>query len=110
MARGRKKRGHEGGRLTEFAGEVADGFVAHGFTTERYLREVTLPAIERVLVDFGGQPHLGKWTRLRAHDLRRLHGDRFDRFDAVRRTQDPEGKFMNDALRALFDLDAGDAR
>ena len=49
MARGRKKRGHEGGRLTEFAGEVADGFVAHGFTTERYLREVTLPAIERGL-------------------------------------------------------------
>ena len=75
-------------------------------------RDEVYAEIERVLVDFGGQPHLGKWTRLRAHDLRRLHGDRFDRFDAVRRTQDPEGKFMNDALRALFDLDldAGDAR
>ncbi|MEI8358709.1 MAG: TIGR03617 family F420-dependent LLM class oxidoreductase [Deltaproteobacteria bacterium] len=36
-------------RMTEVAGEVADGFVAHGFTTARCLREVTLPAIERGL-------------------------------------------------------------
>lgn len=35
------------GRLmTEVAGEVADGILIHGFTTERYLREVTLPAID----------------------------------------------------------------
>lgn len=40
-------------RMTEIAGEVADGFVAHGFTTERYLREVTLPAIERGLAKAG---------------------------------------------------------
>jgi probable F420-dependent oxidoreductase len=40
-------------RMTEVAGEVADGFVAHGFTTERYLREVTLPALERGLAATG---------------------------------------------------------
>lgn len=33
--------------MTEVAGEVADGFICHGFTTERYLREVTIPALER---------------------------------------------------------------
>ena len=33
--------------MTEVAGEVADGFICHGFTTERYLREVTLPALQR---------------------------------------------------------------
>jgi probable F420-dependent oxidoreductase len=33
--------------MTETAGEVCDGFISHGFTTERYLREVTLPALER---------------------------------------------------------------
>ncbi len=33
--------------MTEVAGEVCDGFFCHGFTTERYLREVTLPALER---------------------------------------------------------------
>ena len=33
--------------MTEVAGEVCDGFLAHGFTTERYLRDVTMPALER---------------------------------------------------------------
>jgi probable F420-dependent oxidoreductase len=33
--------------MTEVAGEVADGLLCHGFSTERYLREVTLPALER---------------------------------------------------------------
>jgi probable F420-dependent oxidoreductase len=36
-----------GEHMTEAAGEVADGFLVHGFTTERYLREVSLPALER---------------------------------------------------------------
>jgi probable F420-dependent oxidoreductase len=36
-----------GPRMTEVAGEVADGFICHAFTTERYLREVTIPALER---------------------------------------------------------------
>lgn len=33
--------------MTEVAGEVCDGFICHGFTTERYLREVTIPALAR---------------------------------------------------------------
>lgn len=33
--------------MTEIAGEVADGIILHGFTTEAYIREVTLPALER---------------------------------------------------------------
>jgi probable F420-dependent oxidoreductase len=33
--------------MTAVAGEVADGFLCHGFTTERYLREVTLPALTK---------------------------------------------------------------
>ena len=33
--------------MTEVAGEVCDGFICHGFTTEKYLREVTIPALER---------------------------------------------------------------
>ena len=36
-----------GEKMTEVAGEVADGFISHGFTTERYMREVTIPALER---------------------------------------------------------------
>jgi probable F420-dependent oxidoreductase len=33
--------------MTEVAGEAADGLLVHGFTTERYLREVSVPALER---------------------------------------------------------------
>ncbi len=36
-----------GSMMTEVAGEVADGFICHGFTTRRYLDEVTLPALQR---------------------------------------------------------------
>jgi len=39
--------------MTEVAGEVADGLLAHAFTTERYLREATLPALERGLAASG---------------------------------------------------------
>jgi len=38
-----------GERMTEVAGEVADGFLCHAFTTEAYLRDVTLPALQRGL-------------------------------------------------------------
>ncbi|MFQ5698924.1 MAG: LLM class F420-dependent oxidoreductase [Myxococcota bacterium] len=42
-----------GPRMTRVAGEVADGLIAHAFTTPRYLREVTLPAIEEGLAASG---------------------------------------------------------
>ena len=38
-----------GPRMTEVAGEVADGVITHGMSSARYLREVTLPALERGL-------------------------------------------------------------
>jgi probable F420-dependent oxidoreductase len=42
-----------GSMMTEVAGEVADGIIIHGFTTERYVKEVTMPAIERGLAHAG---------------------------------------------------------
>ncbi len=44
-----------GPKMTEVAGEVADGMIVHAFTTPRYLQEVTLPAIERGLAASGRQ-------------------------------------------------------
>jgi probable F420-dependent oxidoreductase len=38
-----------GEAMTDMCGEVADGLLAHAFTTRRYLHEVTLPAVERGL-------------------------------------------------------------
>ena len=38
-----------GPKMTEVVGEVADGMLVHAFTTARYLREVSLPALARGL-------------------------------------------------------------
>ncbi|TPX02890.1 TIGR03617 family F420-dependent LLM class oxidoreductase [Schumannella luteola] len=45
-----------GERMTETAGAVADGVLAHSFTTERYLREVTRPALARGAASAGREP------------------------------------------------------
>jgi probable F420-dependent oxidoreductase len=42
-----------GEKMTEVAGEAADGIIIHGFTTERYVKEVTVPALERGLAAAG---------------------------------------------------------
>ena len=39
--------------MTRLAGELCDGLLAHGFTTERYLRERTLPALHEGLAAAG---------------------------------------------------------
>lgn len=38
-----------GGAMTEMCGEVADGMLAHAFTTKRYFEEITTPALLRGL-------------------------------------------------------------
>ena len=42
-----------GPKMTEVAGEVADGIILHAFTTEKYIREVTLPSIDKGLAKSG---------------------------------------------------------
>jgi probable F420-dependent oxidoreductase len=42
-----------GPAMTRLAGEIADGLLLHGFTTARYLRERTLPALEEGLAAAG---------------------------------------------------------
>ena len=42
-----------GEAMTTVAGEVADGLLVHAFSTERYLREVTLPALSAGLAASG---------------------------------------------------------
>src|SRR6476660_5617004 len=45
--------GGVGPRMTEVAGEVADGFMVHPFSTERFMRETTRPALEHGLAKGG---------------------------------------------------------
>lgn len=42
-----------GPRMTEVAGEVADGVLLHGLSSPRYIREVSMPALERGLAKAG---------------------------------------------------------
>lgn len=42
-----------GEHMTEVAAETADGMLIHAFMTEQYLRDVTLPTIERGLANSG---------------------------------------------------------
>ena len=42
-----------GEKMTEVVGEVCDGMFVHGFSTERYIRQTTLPALERGLAKSG---------------------------------------------------------
>jgi probable F420-dependent oxidoreductase len=45
--------GAVGPEMCKVAAEVADGLLCHSFTTARYLREVTIPNMERVLAEHG---------------------------------------------------------
>ncbi len=42
-----------GTAMTKVAAEVADGVLLHGFTTERYVREVTMPVVDEALARMG---------------------------------------------------------
>jgi hypothetical protein len=53
-------------------------------------------AIEDWVRTTDARVHLGKWCEsLDAADLARMHGERFDRFQAVRAEADPGGRFVN---------------
>ena len=47
--------------MTEMCGEVADGLLAHAFTTRRYLHEVTMPAVQRGLQRSGRDRRHSRW-------------------------------------------------
>ncbi len=39
--------------MTKAAAQVSDGVICHGFTTEKYMREVTIPQVEATLAEEG---------------------------------------------------------
>ncbi len=52
--------------------------------------------VEEWVRDNDARIHLGKWCEdLDARDLARMHGERFERFQQVRRRLDPQGRFSN---------------
>ncbi len=61
-----------------------------GMEFETYFR-----AVERIMDGYGGRPHWGKRHYQSAHTLAARYPD-WERFQAVRRRFDPEGRFAND--------------
>jgi len=59
--------------------------------------------IEPIFWKYEGRPHWGKLHSLTHDDLRKLY-PRFDDFKAVRESLDPNGRLLNQHLRALFDV------
>ncbi len=57
--------------------------------------------VEPIFRRRGGRPHWGKMHSLGASDLRALYPD-FDRFTALRRELDPQGRFLNAHLAGLW--------
>lgn len=56
---------------------------------------------DAVLRRYGGRPHWGKLHFNRREDMPKLY-PRYEEFMAIRKRLDPEGRFLNDHLRALF--------
>jgi len=74
-----------GEQMTTAACEVADGIALHAFTTERYVREVTLPAVERVLTAHGRSR---EQFQIRATPFIIAESDPQRRADAVQRVRE----------------------
>jgi FAD-linked oxidoreductase len=73
----------------------------------RYFEEDFQPyfkTIEPIFRKYQGRPHWGKLNTLQREDFRQLY-PRWDDFEAVRRSVDPQGKFLNPYLAGLFGQD-----
>ena len=58
---------------------------------------------EKLMKEIGARPHLGKYCEsYEASDLARIHAETFERFQELRREQDPEGRFDNAFTRRVF--------
>jgi hypothetical protein len=58
---------------------------------------------EQIFLKYGGQVHLGKATWATPQTLEKMYDRRWHAFREVQRTQDPEGKFINDFVAQLFE-------
>jgi probable F420-dependent oxidoreductase len=89
--------------MTEVAGEVCDGFFFHPLTTDRYLREVTLPALERGRVT-AGKPGLEGFV-LTGPAFACIGRDDAEMRDAIKGTKDQIAFYASTpAYRSVLEL------
>lgn len=59
--------------------------------------------IEPMMRDLEGRPHWGKHYNLTRDQIAEMYGDNHERFVEIRREFDPDGIFLNNLLRRLFE-------
>jgi FAD/FMN-containing dehydrogenase len=57
--------------------------------------------VERLMLQYGGRPHVGKLISLDPADLRAMYPN-WNRFNALRKQLDPEGMFWSKSLAEAF--------
>lgn len=97
---------------TRFTPNTSQGLIGPGAGRETAYVELATPLsqvqdavyaeVEDIFFRHGGQPHLGKKTRVTAQQMLAIHQDRFLRFSAAREAQDPHGKFLNAFARRVL--------
>ena len=85
--------------LSPFYGRESGSLAVHAYYKDDYQR--LFAAIEPILRRHGGRPHWGKLHTLRARDLAALY-PRWREAMEVRRSLDPDGRFLNPYLRELL--------
>jgi FAD/FMN-containing dehydrogenase len=58
--------------------------------------------VEQIFLEHGGRPHLGKYCGMSADGMLQAFGDRYVRFQQLRRAEDPEGKFLSGFTEQIF--------
>jgi FAD-linked oxidoreductase len=85
--------------LSPFQGGPRGSIAVHCYYKDEY--KFLFALIEPILRRYGGRPHWGKLNSLSGNDFAALY-PRWRDFGALRRSMDPEGRFLNDYLRRLF--------
>lgn len=85
--------------LSPFHGRVSGSVAVHAYYKDDY--SFLFEIVEPILRKHGGRPHWGKLHSLKYADFAALY-PRFKEAVEVRATLDPEGRMLNDHLRAIF--------
>jgi len=85
--------------LSPFYQRVSGSIAVHAYYKDDY--RFLFDLVEPILRKHGGRPHWGKLHSLKHADFAALY-PRFKDAAEVRQTVDPEGRMLNDHLRAVF--------
>ena len=84
--------------LSPFQGGARISIAVHVHHNDDY--QWFFDQLEPIFLRYGGRPHWGKLHRLSSETLREIYPD-FERFTALRRELDPQGRFLNAHTAAL---------